>query len=245
MTHEIMALSSAAAAIAFAHTLLGVDHYLPFVVMAKARGWSVMKTIKVTALCGIGHIVGSIILGTVGILVGIQLSSLVWIEEVRGDLAAWGLVTVGILYVCWGLRRAHKNKSHGHWHSHNGKQHCHSHSHQAEHSHTHSGDLFDECNISDEKSDMAPWAIFVIFILGPCEPLIPLLIYPAAEQSLISVAAVGAVFSLVTLATMLLAVTLSTYGLQLIRLPMLRQFDHAFIGSTLVMCGLSIIVLGV
>ena len=92
---------------------------------------------------------------------------------------------------------------------------------------------------------MAPWAVFVIFVLGPCEPLIPLLMYPAAQQSLISVAAVSAVFFFVTLATMLLAVTLSTYGLQFIQLSMLRKFDDAFVGSALVMCGLSIIVLGV
>jgi ABC-type nickel/cobalt efflux system permease component RcnA len=238
-------LSSAAAGIAFAHTLLGVDHYLPFVVMAKARGWSMVKTIKVTALCGVGHIIGSIMLGSVGILVGIQLSSLMWVEGVRGDLAAWALVTVGLLYICWGLRRAHKIKSHSDWHSNNEKQHSHSHSYHAEHSHIHRADIFDERSLSGGRSNMAPWAVFVIFVLGPCEPLIPLLMYPAAQQSLISVAAVSAVFFFVTLATMLLAVTLSTYGLQFIQLSMLRKFDYAFVGSALVMCGLSIIVLGV
>ena len=40
MSPETTVLALTAAAIAFVHTLLGPDHYLPFVAMAKARGWS-------------------------------------------------------------------------------------------------------------------------------------------------------------------------------------------------------------
>ncbi len=38
MSHEIVVLGIAAASIGFFHTLLGPDHYLPFIVMARARG---------------------------------------------------------------------------------------------------------------------------------------------------------------------------------------------------------------
>ena len=36
---ELSALCVTAASIGFLHTLFGPDHYLPFIVMAKAKGW--------------------------------------------------------------------------------------------------------------------------------------------------------------------------------------------------------------
>ena len=54
MTPEITLLTLSAAAIAFAHTILGPDHYLPFIAMAKARNWGLAKTLKATMACGLG-----------------------------------------------------------------------------------------------------------------------------------------------------------------------------------------------
>jgi len=73
MSPEILMLCGIAATIAFVHTLLGSDHYLPFVAMAKSRGWSVGRAMRMTVLCGSGHIVGSVVLGFVGIYASIQL----------------------------------------------------------------------------------------------------------------------------------------------------------------------------
>ena len=112
MSPEILVLCGTAATIAFVHTLLGPDHYLPFVAMAKSRGWSVPKALQVTLVCGAGHIVGSVVLGLVGVWVGIQLHALEWIEGVRGDLAAWALVSLGLVYLAWGLRRAYRILAH-------------------------------------------------------------------------------------------------------------------------------------
>jgi len=49
-----------AAAIAFVHAVLGPDHYLPFVAMAKARNWTMQKTLRVTLICGMGHLAASV-----------------------------------------------------------------------------------------------------------------------------------------------------------------------------------------
>jgi hypothetical protein len=40
MLGEIWILAGAAAGIGFIHTVIGPDHYLPFIVMAKARKWT-------------------------------------------------------------------------------------------------------------------------------------------------------------------------------------------------------------
>ena len=74
MAPELVILIISAASIAFVHTLLGPDHYVPFIAMAKARGWSLPKTLRVVLLCGSGHLVGSVALGIFGIVVGIELT---------------------------------------------------------------------------------------------------------------------------------------------------------------------------
>jgi hypothetical protein len=70
MTPELTALLLTAASIGFVPTVLGPDHYLPFVAMSHARNWSRLRTIVITALCGVGHVLSSVVLGLVGLGAG-------------------------------------------------------------------------------------------------------------------------------------------------------------------------------
>ena len=88
MSEELAILIITSASIGFFHTLLGPDHYLPFIVMARARNWSVGKTTCITVLCGMGHVASSIVLGVMGMAVGLAVSRLGAIESLRGSLAA-------------------------------------------------------------------------------------------------------------------------------------------------------------
>jgi ABC-type nickel/cobalt efflux system permease component RcnA len=235
MNPEITVLAFSAAAIACLHTVLGPDHYLPFVAMAKARGWTIPKTIRITFLCGIGHISGSVILGLAGIYFGIQLSSLEWLEGFRGNIAAWLLIGFGLAYTAWGLRRALRNRPHTHWHNHGGVAHSHEHVHHQGHSHVHAA----------AGNSITPWVIFVIFVLGPCEPLIPLLMYPAARESLFGVLMVTIVFGVVTVLTMTVTVAIAARGLQSVKLRRLEPYSHALAGSAILICGLAVAFLGI
>ena len=91
MTQELSILVATAATIGVLHTLIGPDHYLPFLAMAGARRWSLRRTLSVTTLCGVGHVLSSVVLGFVGIALGVAVSRLEGFEAVRGDLAAWML----------------------------------------------------------------------------------------------------------------------------------------------------------
>ena len=51
-------LLGTAVSIGFLHTLIGVDHSLPFVAIGKARSWTLSKTLGLTAICGLGHVLG-------------------------------------------------------------------------------------------------------------------------------------------------------------------------------------------
>ena len=232
MTDNLTALTITAASLAFVHTVLGPDHYLPFIVMSRARKWTIYKTSWVTLLSGFGHVISSILLGTIGIGIGIALNKLEFMESVRGDLAAWLFVLFGLAYMSWGIYRAVKNKPHKHIHYHgNGTSHVHEHTHLEEHDHTH-------------KNNITPWILFTIFFLGPCEPLIPLLMYPAAQDSAWGVAQVSIVFGLITMLTMLVLVLMASYGLKFVKLGKMERFTHAIAGATILLSGIAILFLG-
>ena len=235
MTMEINVLVLTAASIGFFHTLFGPDHYLPFIVMAKSGKWTKSKTLWVTALCGIGHVLSSVVLGLIGIALGIAVSRLELIEGVRGDVAAWFLITFGFVYFAWGMKRAYSNKPHAHSHVHeDGTIHAHEHTHRHEHSHVH----------ESSKKSLTPWILFTIFVFGPCEPLIPLLMYPAATNSTAGLILVTLVFGITTIGTMLAVVTVSVWGINLLPTDRIERYTHALAGAAICVSGLAIVLLG-
>ncbi|NIR37211.1 MAG: hypothetical protein GWN73_15615, partial [Actinobacteria bacterium] len=58
----VWSLLAAAVGVAVTHTALGPDHYLPFVMLARARKWSWARTLTVTGICGLGHVASSVLL---------------------------------------------------------------------------------------------------------------------------------------------------------------------------------------
>jgi len=233
---DLSLLLVAAAFIGFLHTLFGPDHYLPFVVMSKARRWSLFKTTWITFLCGLGHILSSVVLGLIGIAFGVALNKLVAIESHRGEIAAWALTAFGLVYFAWGMRQAIRNKPHRHLHSHDGGcEHEHVHSHQSEHVHAHV-----EERSETERFNITPWVLFTIFVFGPCEPLIPLLMYPAATGSPWGLVTVTAVFGTITIGTMLSIVLVSAYGMSFVPISKLERYSHALAGAAIFLCGISI-----
>lgn len=232
MNNEIWVLTITAASIGLVHTLLGPDHYLPFIVMSKARKWSIFKTIWVTAACGIGHVGSSIVLGILGIGLGIGLNKIENVESMRGDWAAWAFLLFGVLYFAWGIRRAILNKPHKHFHFHNGEKHVHEHTHDGNHDHIHD---------NEKVTNLTPWILFLIFVLGPCEPLVFTLI-PAADFSTQGLILVISVFTIVTVLTMLTVVLLMSYGFKLVKLGKLERYTHAIAGGTVALCGILILI---
>jgi len=236
MSSEINALVLTAASIGFFHTLFGPDHYLPFVMISWARKWSGIKTAVITFLCGIGHILSSVVLGLIGVACGIMVKKLQIIESFRGDIAAWLFIAFGLVYFVWGLRQAYKNKPHTHRHFHlDDGTHTHTHSHHTEHAHIH---------LDEKKVNITPWVLFIVFVFGPCEPLIPLLMYPAAKSSWSGLLIVTAVFGLTTISTMMVLVLAARSGISLVKLNPLQRYSHSIAGATILLCGLAIVFLG-
>jgi len=241
MGPELLVLAGTAAAIGVTHTLIGPDHYVPFIAMARARRWTTARTAAVTAACGVGHVVGSIGLGVIGIGLGLAIGGLEWIEGVRGEVASWMLLGFGLAYLAWGLRRAVRNRPHTHWHDHgDGTVHRHRHVHRGSHAHAHEARSNDAESNGSVVRQVTPWILFTIFVFGPCEPLIPILMYPAAEGSWLGVGLVAAVFGVATIATMLAAVLIGYRGVTRLPFGRLERYSHAIAGVAIVVCGVAI-----
>ena len=250
MTAEVSLLMLTAFSVGFIHTILGPDHYIPFVAMARTNQWSPRRTLFITSLCGLGHIIGSIVIGGIGLVLGVMVFQLEAIESFRGDVAAWLLIGFGLAYLTWGIVSAIRDIPHTHMHSHaDGTIHSHLHKHDIEHRHLHSAAQLNEARqihtqSGDSKTSatkaagVTPWLLFLIFVFGPCEVLIPLLMYPAAEANFLAIVGVVAAFSIATITTMIVSVMLMTYGLSFLRAPQLHRYNHALAGLAVLLCGL-------
>lgn len=236
MTAEASVLLSTTASIAIIHTLAGPDHYLPFIAISKARNWSLKRTVIFTFLCGLGHVGSSVLLGIIGVATGIAISHIELWEGQRGSIVSVLLMTFGLGYFIWGAIRAIQNKPHTHLHVHdNGEQHEHSHSIDTIHVHEHP---------EEKKRNITPWILFTIFIFGPCEPLIPLVMYPAAESNYWLLTAVTALFAIITIGTMITLVVLANRGFHFLNLKKAVRYAHAIAGFIILLCGIGMVFLG-
>ncbi len=259
ISREIWMLAGTAATLGLVHTVIGPDHYLPFIVIGRARNWTLRKTLFVSFLAGLGHILSSVILGFLGIALGIAVARLEGVESARGEIAAWLLIGFGFAYFVWGMRRAWRGKPHVHPHLHDHEEdHVHphgpalgahdpAHEHVHEHAHAHTHELAEHAHPHGEvprKANITPWVLFTIFVFGPCEPLIPLVIYPAARHNTAGIILVAAAFGLATIATMLVIIAAVSYGASFVRLGKLECYSHALAGLMIFISGLAVQFLG-
>jgi threonine/homoserine/homoserine lactone efflux protein len=87
--------------------------------------------------------------------------------------------------------------------------------------------------------------LFIVFAFGPCEPLIPLLMAPAALHHWLWVAIVAAVFGAVTIAVMLVLVGVGYLGLSQLRFRSLERHAELLAGLAIAGSGVLIQALGI
>lgn len=202
------------------HTITGPDHYLPFIAIAKSRNLSLKKTLLWTFICGLGHIGSALLiaLGFVYLSHFLTDTQFAWIEDNRSNLAAYALIGLGGAYLLWALRHRWLHK-HG----------------QA----YHYGDaMHGGTEITDKN--ITVWVVFIIFVLGPCEALLPILTAPSV-MGIPAVISSTVIFSVATIATMLVAVALGYFGLEALRFKKMEAYTHELAGATIMVCGLLII----
>jgi hypothetical protein len=157
MDTGLTALLLSTVAISFVHTASGPDHYLPFIVFARSRKWSLATTAFWTSLCGLGHVFSSVLIGLIGVFLGWQLSRIEGFQEIRGGLASWSLLILGLVYLIWGLVKASQNRPHKHFDSYGGDE-------LYVYTHRHG-----EYVPPNSRIQVTPWILLGIFVMGPSE----------------------------------------------------------------------------
>ena len=178
---------------------LAPDHWMPFAAIGRAQKWSKLKLLWVTFISGLGHVGISIAFSIIGILLGFSLTKLKGLEGHRGEVALWLLIGFGLAYMVWGIKKA---KDH-------------------HHDHPDADQL--------KAKTVALWTMFAIIVLGPCEPLIPL-VFLGYNYGWTGVVIVSVVFSMVTIIMMLAQSLLAFEGIQLIKSSLVERYSHAFAG---------------
>lgn len=234
MTSELSILAVTAATVGLTHTLVGIDHTLPFVVLGRAQGWRASRVLGLTVLCGLGHILSSVLLGAIGIRLGLAVQRMNDWEAARGDWAAWALMAFGTAYAAWSFGRERRRQRHLHEHG-GGMVHAHATS-EALHPHAQGG-------LSPRA--LTAWGLFIVFVLGPCEPLIPLLIVPALDHGIAASAGIALIFGATTLATMLTVVAAGYWGLGTVAFRRLEPYANTLAGLAIALSGIAIQTLGI
>lgn len=206
-------LVASAATVAFLHSL-APDHWMPFVMIGRAQKWSRPRLLGVTLLGSLGHVGSSLVLGAAGILLSSALVTLKGLEALRGQGAIFLLIGFGVAYAVWGLK------------------------HAREHHHHHRAMDLDEAR----RKTITLWTLMAIIVLGPCEPLIPLLFLATSYGSTGLVLTAG-VFSLVTMAMMLLVSFIVYIGVERLNLHVFDRYVHALSGAVIALTGVLVLVL--
>ena len=246
--HTTTVLLGTAASLAIVHTLIGIDHSLPLAALGRARGWALGRTLLVTGVCGAGHVASSIVIGAAGVGLGVATDSLLRIESVRGELAAALLLAFGLSYTAWALWPRRRGREGGGTPT--GRR-------------ARAGDEreagADPARPPEDRPDadgggragdirgLTAWALFVVFVLGPCEPLIPLMVVPGLAGDWLAVAAVAGVFGLLTIGVMLAAVAAAWHGIGWIGQSSRHgggQLAHAAAGLVVTASGAAVLWLG-
>jgi len=107
----MMLLALSAAFVGLVHSL-APGHWLPVVLMTKAKRWPTRTAIMGAIMAASGHVLVSVTLGILGVTLGAQL--LMAHEENIEHYGGLGLVVFGLAYAVWSLLR-HKS-CHGHEH---------------------------------------------------------------------------------------------------------------------------------
>jgi nickel/cobalt transporter (NicO) family protein len=218
-----LTLVVAAASLGSVHTL-APDHWMPFAALARTEGWGARRTAAITALCGLGHVTVSVLLGLVSVFLGLQLLQTVGhgLETVAGFL----LIAFGVVYGLWGLHRAVQSRwhdhGHGHVHWHGGHQHAHANAH---------------------GTRLTPWMLFLVFCADPCVAVIPLM-FAAAPLGWGSTLAVVAAYELATIGTMVALVLPARAVATAVRSTWADRYGDALAGGVIAGVGLVVVGLG-
>ena len=226
--------------VAFFHAAIPT-HWLPFVLVARARGWSRAKTLAVTVCAGLGHVGLTTLLGLAIAWFGFQL------DERVGGLFPWMigafLIAVG-LYYFW---RQWRGGGICHHHLLGGQHHpsaaC-GHEHSAGQQSSHwDEELKESPLVSTRVSDWtAISGLFVLLTLSPCEGFLPVYL-SGVRFGWRGFVLLSIILAVAALAAMTLFTWLALLGLERFKVWRVERYEAALLGGLFSLLGVLVILL--
>lgn len=203
-------------------------HWLPFVLMGRARGWGLGRILPVTILAGTCHVGVTVLLGLGLVVVGGSVTRALGASEHLSAIAGGMLVAVGLVYIA--LHFASGGHHRHHFPIAAGDDHPHgSHEHHGDHGHR----LAEGATIG---------TLIAVMTLSPCETVIPvfLLAKPLGGWAM---AALSGVLLGGTVAGMCLLVALGQRGVELVKSEFLEHNERLILGLIIGILGIAGLVL--
>jgi ABC-type nickel/cobalt efflux system permease component RcnA len=210
--------------VAFFHAAIPT-HWLPFVLVGRAREWPAGKTIAVALAAGLGHVALTSLLGLGIAWTGFKLG------EEAGEMfpkIAGGILLLIAAYYFW---RQFSGKGVLHHHapggSHSESAHC---GHGDDHTHF-EDELRGTKLVTEKASDWPAIAgLFMMLTLSPCEGFLPVYL-SAVQYGWRGFWLLSAILAVATLAGMLLFTTLTLRGFERLRLQRFERIEAGLLGT--------------
>jgi nickel/cobalt transporter (NicO) family protein len=205
---------------------LAPDHWLPFAALARARNWTPLRTARLAALCGVGHVTVSAVLGVSAVWVGREA-----VEKLGTTLQAVApllLIAFGCVYLVLALWRISRSRIMHHVDHLEGVPHDHGHGHH----HHHSG------------RGLTEWGLFLLFCADPCIALIPMIV-AASSGGWGATGAVVLVYEIATVSAIVILVQTAHAGVRAVRFPWLDRYGDALAGAVIILLGATVTLLGI
>ena len=221
--------------VAFFHAAIPT-HWLPFVLVSRARKWSRGKTLAVACFAGLGHVGLTSLLGLIIAWFGFKL------DEQGGQLFPWlaggVLFAIGMFYFWrqWNGRGVlHHHPAGGH---HEESAAC---GHEQDHSHW-DDELKGSTLVSDRAGDWAAMTgLFMMLTLSPCEGFLP--VYLSGVQfGWRGFFVLSLILALGTLAGMLVFTWLTLVGLERFQVQKFERYEAALLGTIFTVLGVLLVV---
>ena len=231
----IVIVVAGSAMVGAVHALLP-DHWIPFVLLSRARRWDLRRSLSATAAGGLAHLVSTAALGLLVALLGTEALKR---AGPAAEFAGAGILAVfGLLLSIRGLRSARSGRGHVHGHA-SGHAGAHASGHAGVHA---SGPTPDPSPGRPASSDRGHLLQGALLGARPCAEAIPVFLAAAAYGLTSSILAILA-WVIATLGVMVGIVWLSLLGLRTVKLDFLEKYGEVAAGLLILLMGLAAAVL--
>ena len=235
-TSTLTAIAALGFPVAFLHAAIPT-HWLPFVLVGRARKWSRAKTIAITGAAGLCHVALTSLLGLAIAWFGFKLN-----ESLGGAFvwtAAGVLGLLGLYYLWRQISGAGVLHHHPPGSAHHAEESC---GHEADRTHW-DRELDGTPLVSNRAADsVAVSGLFIMLTVSPCEAFLP--VYLSGVQfGWKGFVVLSAILAVAALAGMTLFTWLALVGFGRLRLKHFERQEAGIVGGIFLLLALVVLVL--